>query len=58
MTVETDQKYHKSVEADANILCQMKQSADRLAFAIIRFYIKKIHGDLDIKVVGGVVYVS
>ena len=58
MTVETDQKYHKTVEADANIFCQMKQRADRLAFAIIHFYIKKIHGGLDIQAVGGVVYVS
>ena len=34
--VETDQKYHETVETDANILCQLKQRADRLAFALIR----------------------
>ena len=58
MTVETDQIYHKTVDADANALFQQKKISDRLALAPIHFYIKKGHNDMDIQAVGEVVYMS
>ena len=48
MTVETDQKYQETVEAAANILCQMKQTDDLMAISIILCHIKKGHEYLDI----------
>ena len=37
MTVETDKQYQETVEADANMLCQLKQRDDWLYIAIIFF---------------------
>ena len=58
MTVEIYQQYQETVEAAANIICQLKQRDDQMDIYIIIFRLKKGNDNLAIPAVYEVSHVS